>query len=894
MTARALRDDFAVARAALASLLTVAVLLCIAYTLADIAPFGDATMSVANRDGQIQYLDFIAYFQNVASGKDTLDYTLNKGLGGSGIAVLSYYLASPFNMLFLFVSNADIPVMFNIVVALKLALAAAAMSVYLSYRFSGLSRWLNLSVSVSYGLMEYGLAQSSNIMWLDGVYMLPIMMGALHHLVAGGSIAPLSIATGLAIIFNWYTGAIDCLFIVLWFFFEVALDVLLSQREGGGLKGRLLVRHLLQQGLRFAFSMAIGVGLSSFLFFPTVFELMGGRASGGWLSFQWLEFAANPLNMVGGLELGSLSSNGHVALYCGSMIVVGCLAALFNRSFARASRLLFAFVIIFCAICFYWQPLFALFSLFQSATSYWYRYSYIAVAALAYIAAMYFERECVSPQSERARFWHVLPAAALICCALLGYGSYRDGFLSVRLIATCGFILSCGALLFLTGIKGGTPLLLHAPHFRSLIVCASCALLLCELGVNANLLVSAGAIENVEHHARYAVDQQGQIDAIEGQGEEIFRIAQTRTEYMEDTGLTANYNEGLAYGYAPIASYTSDPINSQREFLAQMGYPICGDNINVVNTSILGIDSLLGVEYVLSPYSISGLDLRDDLPVADGKSVYQNPYAMPLAFTSGRELSEEHLALEGLNPFESQNALYSYLLGQPVELYQPLAFTEDIVEDSGGYSATYDIGLPGEGYAIYGNILLEDQWIPSTLDVAGSDSGYSQWLAPSVFYIPEGVSSVELRGIDGNVPLEAQFYALDLELLDRCISELRAGDWVAVDYEGSKVTMEVDSTVGSRGIVTSIPYDESWTIEVNGVAVEPRDIAGGLQWIPVQPGTNEIRMRYHLRGGTFGLVVTFASVILLAAQSVFRSGKGPRRVFGEAHETGGALSLFRS
>lgn len=41
--------------------------------------------------------------------------------------------------------------------------------------------------------------------------------------------------------------------------------------------------------------------------------------------------------------------------------------------------------------------------------------------------------------------------------------------------------------------------------------------------------------------------------------------------------------------------------------MKQMGYAICGDVMNVVNTSVLGADSILGVKYVLSSYDIPGL-----------------------------------------------------------------------------------------------------------------------------------------------------------------------------------------------------------------------------------------------------------------------------------------------
>lgn len=62
------------------------------------APFGDN--SLASHDAGIQYLNFYSYFKDVLSGKNSLTYTFSKTLGGNCIGVFSYYLTSPFMLLF--------------------------------------------------------------------------------------------------------------------------------------------------------------------------------------------------------------------------------------------------------------------------------------------------------------------------------------------------------------------------------------------------------------------------------------------------------------------------------------------------------------------------------------------------------------------------------------------------------------------------------------------------------------------------------------------------------------------------------------------------------------------------------------------------------------------------
>ena len=80
-------------------ILTFLIILTI-YRYAGYAPFGNA--SLAAMDANIQYLDFFSYFKDVLAGDNNLFYTFSKTLGGSNIAVFSYYLSSPFSLLIVF------------------------------------------------------------------------------------------------------------------------------------------------------------------------------------------------------------------------------------------------------------------------------------------------------------------------------------------------------------------------------------------------------------------------------------------------------------------------------------------------------------------------------------------------------------------------------------------------------------------------------------------------------------------------------------------------------------------------------------------------------------------------------------------------------------------------
>ena len=155
--------------------ISVAIVLLILLKISHFAPFGDNTF--ASADANIQYIDFFGYLKNIFQGNDSLNFSYNLGLGASGIGLFSYYLSSPFNILFIFSNNSNIYSLFNLIVILKLALCGSTFTYYLINRFdNNINKVIVVLLSFSYALMQYTIAQSSNIMWLDGVYMLPLIL----------------------------------------------------------------------------------------------------------------------------------------------------------------------------------------------------------------------------------------------------------------------------------------------------------------------------------------------------------------------------------------------------------------------------------------------------------------------------------------------------------------------------------------------------------------------------------------------------------------------------------------------------------------------------------------------------------------------------------------------
>lgn len=833
-------------------------LMFLLYLLGGYAPFG--TNSLTWEDANIQYLAFFSYLKDVMAGENDIGYTFSKSLGGSGIGILAYYLMSPFNFLLVFFSKSQLHVFFDVITALKLATAACTFCIFLSSYFKPIHDrvYHNICVillSLSYAFCQYCIAQSSNTMWLDGVYMLPLILLGIHKQVWGGKSWLLSVCVGLSILFNWYTGGINCLFAVIWMVFELA--AFCSERRfpspGSMVKtGAGIV-------CRFGLAMAVGVMLSCVLFLPTV--LVMRSSSRGELELYMLTdwHISGVSNLISSYIFGAKSSEGNTALFCGSFALIGCMGSFFTKGISRRKKIFLGLLGLTGILLLCWNPLYAMFSLFKSVYSFWCRYAYVVTVIILFLAAHFYLQCDSGKEGLIVLFCGLVFSTVLLILSRCGRTQSAD--LAKQTAVSMSVIAAVAALLVWGAGKGRLARLGTAG--------IAAVLILSELAYGAKLQMDNYHVSNVAEYEAYTLDEQKQINQIQEYDPGIYRISQTSTRFTTANNLTAHYDEPFAYGFWSITSYSSTADQIQLQFLDWLGYPNHGDAMNVVNTSILAADSLLGVKYITSQYPITGLQSVTGLDVCNGKTVYENPYALPFALCYD---PADRVCTDFTNPFEFQNQLYSQLLGKEAALYIPLEY--ELVQQS--HNLVYRISLPEGNYACYGNIPCF-QNINVVISVNGVyDTGYAGWVTPSVFYIPTDQDTAEAivgmnAGTDCAVDYgNEQFYALDLDLLAEVTEVLRAKAADEISAENGRVEITAAGSAKEKMYI-SIPYDECWTVTLNGQRIDPGLFGECLYSIPLQEGENKICMTYHARGISAGILVSAIGLLALIAMWILEA-----------------------
>lgn len=416
--------------------------------------------------------------------------------------------------------------------------------------------------------------------------------------------------------------------------------------------------------------------------------------------------------------------------------------------------------------------------------------------------------------------------------------------------------------------------------YRPVVIMPLLALTAIELFANAHVIwnqLYVGYSE--EANSTYVATATETITAIQDQtSASFYRIDRTTTRVD-----SAAVNEGLALGYNQLSSYSSANNPQAIALLNSLGYSSVGEFSTRYAEPILAVDALLGVKYAIAEHAPSGYAAMTE--IADTASaVYENPYALSVGVMTSNDI--QNCTLKGENPFEKQNDLYSKILGREVMLYTKIEAknTEDD-ENLRQWNATVPSG--SIGYLYINKDATAGSYWPVTLTIDQRTIGNEAWRfdnnirqiadasdSPSQHTVSIGVAEGYTDMPQDNEPV---FYALNLDVFEQIINELKMSEFVPTVFEDGRI--EGEYTAKDDGnLLLSVPYDEGWNVTVNGTATELTPAADkGLSSLNMQKGANRIVMTYKTPGALAGLAVSLATAAALVAAGLFTRQKKSRR-----------------
>ena len=213
---------------AITSFVMAFILYGIIFAICGFAPFGSKTVLTWDLNGQ--YVAYLSYFRRTILEKDFSFYTQEIVLGGGTIGLWAYYLLSPFNLILLFFDTVDLPIGISVILLLKHAVSALTMYLYWFYRYQRRSvekikepiekrQMIGIVFACIYALSGYAINMQFNLMWIDGMILLPVLCMGLERLVHEGKTGLTVTALWLSVVTNFYIGYMLWVFSGLYFIF---------------------------------------------------------------------------------------------------------------------------------------------------------------------------------------------------------------------------------------------------------------------------------------------------------------------------------------------------------------------------------------------------------------------------------------------------------------------------------------------------------------------------------------------------------------------------------------------------------------------------------------------------------------------------------------------------
>jgi len=266
------------------------IIIGIIYKLQDVAPFGKNSLLTV--DFYHQYGPMLAELYDRIKDGESLLYSFNTGLGIAFFRNYFNYLSSPLNLLILLFKRENIIMSYSIIIAIKAVLSATTCSLYLKKKFN-FDNYLNIPLSLLYAFSAYFTAYYWNIMWIDGLYMLPLITLGIENIINKNNGILYTISLTLMLYINYFIGYMICIFSCIYFILYLIIKT-----------SKIDIKKLLKTCIKFGLCSLTAGALMAWSLIPMFEALKSTNATTGtmpttqYYAFTIFEFIKNNITGV--------------------------------------------------------------------------------------------------------------------------------------------------------------------------------------------------------------------------------------------------------------------------------------------------------------------------------------------------------------------------------------------------------------------------------------------------------------------------------------------------------------------------------------------------------------------------------------------------------------------
>lgn len=835
----------------------VLALITVVFIKNDLFPLGPRTLSWCDMTQQV--VPLLADFKDILAGNANMFLNMGNAGGMDFIGIFFFFLSSPFTFLVALVQKQDLLLFMNILVVLKMLVCAFTASFFFKKVFPALKPAFNIALSAMYAFSGFALMFYQNVVWLDMMYLFPLLMLSLRAIVKEKKLWPYTVTFAAVLVVNYYLSYMVCLFILLGFYTYTSFCCGKAERR----------EHILR----------LTVG--------TLYALLITAAV--WLPalMQYLESARGE-SVLSNLAIMPTFFNIDTKLpivYATSIMVPAVYLFAQNRSIERKNKKTLLVLLFLLVIPLILEPV----NIMWHAGSYQgfpARYGDITSFLILVTAAFVLNRQDAPQKSDTTCLW--ISVGILLECVVFqflwladnktGLTAYTQTLwgdeqsFSLLSVSAVVFALTYGVLLFFYS-------------YRTLAVRTFSVFLLVLMAVEAifNGCVYIGSSSDPVQRYKDIMSLSGQITDTG-----FYRVKNDRKYFPS--------NLMGALGYNSLSHYTSLTNKDYMAAMKQLGYSSYWMEVNSDGGSVF-TDGLLCNKYVVSELYET---VYGEFPETMTKqyNIYRNPYFMPLGQVVDTDLSGCG-SLPAGSRMDAQQYVYQSLFGEDRTFTQKydLEYSDnvDVQEQNGGAALTLqDTGLAGTLEYIVDVGEEEVLYFDCYTDM-GKTFGH-----PILDSLSISVDGEELTGDypkqDENGLLELgkfknQTVTIDVTVYEN-ISAQSFGLWglktgalnglprrdANLTAKGNMITGTASAQKDGQYLFIAVPYRDGFTAEINGKPAEIERVFGAFMAVRLEAGENTVGLKYVSKGVGLGFILSVVGILAFAVSIWLSKRGGYRRI----------------
>ena len=846
------------------------------------APFG--TNALLYSDAYHQYYPFFkAYRQALLSGESLL-YNWDVGMGMDYLGLISYYLASPLNLLSVFVPEELLITYFCLLTPIRMGLAGWFFAIFLNKIFGK----DDLSISIFgafYATCAWVAGYRWNVMWMDTFVLLPLVVLGAIYLLRDKKFILYTLTLFLAVFANYYVGFFVCIFVALVFFcYEIS-------RWQGFMRffadlGRIALFSVLAIGMTAILELpafaALQTTQSSVNAFPTEFRLnIADEHTWKGLLKTMVRVASQ---MAGGLE--PTFKEGLPNLYCGVGTMMLAFLYLTSGEIKIRDRICATGLLLFFNASFIIRQLDYIWHGFHFTNMIPFRFSFLYSFVVLYMG---YHAWTVR---RSFRLWQLIVGGVMCLAVTFSAKTWQD---PVYLTFNLGFIAMYVAALIYgwyepkenTDRHSGilTPKEKKRKEAQQLLrqentVLFLSAIMLVELVMNVVNFGSHLPVQSTVFYPRGTTYSASMIRYMKEREEDTLF-------YRMEMAHAQTLNDGALNDYNGITTFTSSANVRVTEFMHALGYGAKNTYNRYSFEEGSPVSNLfLDLKYMLErDGNERGSSVFTDVHSYGKVHLLKNNAYLPLGFLAEEEL-EDLVYTERSNMFVFQNELFTAATGVEGDVWHMVRSQN--LDITGRNVDVYT--WTGTGYCSYGNAMQDGQivyeyeadaegflciylYLPKRNDVTirvNDEFLYSETTSlgqmMAVCDVVEGDRiQVEMTceaDESSAMTLSAAILNMDrfwkgYEILNTSTMELTS--FSNTNVEG-KIHCDRDGL-----LYTSIPQNGNWHVYVDGEEAQIQLVCDAMIGVKLTEGDHTIRFVYRNEAFSWGWKISLVSVLIFVA-----------------------------